>query len=81
VRWSPCCGTGSSGLDVFAREPLPADSPLLSLPNVVVTPHIGWVSEDSYVGFFEGIVENVEAYLDGKPIPRMVNPEALAAKS
>jgi hypothetical protein len=36
------------------------------------------VAEDSYVGFCEGIVENVEAYLDGRPIPRMVNPEALA---
>jgi phosphoglycerate dehydrogenase-like enzyme len=66
-----------AGLDVFDREPLPADHPLLSLPNVVVTPHVGWVGEDSYVGFFEGIVENVEAYLDGRPIPRMVNPEAL----
>jgi len=66
-----------AGLDVYDLEPLPPDHPLLSLPNVALTPHVGWAAEDSYVGFFEGIVENVEAYLDGRPIPRMVNPEAL----
>jgi D-3-phosphoglycerate dehydrogenase len=66
-----------AALDVYGQEPLPADHPLLALPNVVVTPHVGWVAEDSYEGFFEGVVENVQAYLDGRPIPRMVNPEAL----
>jgi D-3-phosphoglycerate dehydrogenase len=66
-----------AALDVFGQEPLPPDHPLLALPNVVLTPHVGWVAEDSYESFFEGIVENVEAYLDGRPIPRMVNPEAL----
>jgi D-3-phosphoglycerate dehydrogenase len=66
-----------AGLDVYGQEPPPPDHPLFALENVVLTPHIGWVSEDSFQGFFEGIVENVEAYLDGRPIPRMVNPEAL----
>jgi phosphoglycerate dehydrogenase-like enzyme len=66
-----------AALDVFGQEPLPPNHPLFSLPNVVLTPHVGWVAEDSYESFFEGIVENVEAYLDGRPIPRMVNPEAL----
>jgi phosphoglycerate dehydrogenase-like enzyme len=66
-----------AALDVFGQEPLPAGHPLFSLPNVVLTPHVGWVAQDSYVAFFEGIVENVTAYLDGRPIPRMVNPEAL----
>jgi phosphoglycerate dehydrogenase-like enzyme len=66
-----------AALDVFGQEPLPRDHPLFSLPNVVLTPHVGWVAEDSYLAFFEGIVENVTAYLDGRPIPRLVNPEAL----
>ena len=50
---------------------------LFRLPNVVLTPHVGWVAQDSYEAFFEGIVENVTAYLDGRPIPRLVNPDAL----
>ena len=66
-----------AGLDVYGQEPLPADHPLLKLPNVVLTPHVGWAAEDSYEAFFEGVVENVLAYLDGRPIPRMLNPEAL----
>jgi phosphoglycerate dehydrogenase-like enzyme len=66
-----------AALDVYGQEPMPEKHPLFSLPNVVLTPHVGWVSEDSFVGYFEHVVENVEAYLDGRPIPRMVNPEAL----
>jgi D-3-phosphoglycerate dehydrogenase len=66
-----------AALDVFGQEPLPQSHPLFTLPNVVLTPHVGWVSEDSYVSYFEHLVENVEAYLDGRPIPRLVNPEAL----
>lgn len=66
-----------AALDVYGEEPLPPGHAITKLPNVVLTPHVGWVAEDAYVSFFEGIVENVEAYLDGRPIPRMVNPEAL----
>ena len=66
-----------AALDVYGEEPMPETHPLYSLPNVVITPHVGWVAEDSFEGFFEGIVENVEAYLDGRPVPRMLNPEAL----
>ena len=66
-----------AALDVYGQEPLPETHPLFSLPNVVLTPHVGWVSEDSFVGYFEHLVENIEAYLDGRPIPRMVNPKAL----
>jgi len=66
-----------AALDVYGEEPLPPGHPITKLPNVVLTPHVGWAAEDSYVSFFEGIVENVEAYLDGRPIPRMLNPEAL----
>lgn len=69
-----------AALDVFAQEPLPTDHPLLTLPNVVLTPHIGWVAERSYAQFFAGIAENVTAYLDGRPIPQLLNPEALGRR-
>lgn len=70
-----------AALDVFAEEPLPLGHPLLRLPNVVLTPHIGWVAEESYRAFIEGVVENILAYLDGRPVPFPLNPDALAHRT
>ncbi len=63
-----------AALDVFWQEPIPADHPLLAFDNVVLTPHLGYVVEESYRAFYGDLVETVTAYLDGKPI-RMLNPE------
>ena len=55
---------------------MPADHPLRALENVTLLPHLGYVSDDVYGTFWGDCVENVEAWLDGKPV-RLLNPEAL----
>jgi phosphoglycerate dehydrogenase-like enzyme len=67
---------GAAGLDVFAHEPLAADSPLRGLDNVVLTSHLGWPVDLTYRTFAQAVVAIVEAYLDGD-YSRAVNPEAL----
>jgi phosphoglycerate dehydrogenase-like enzyme len=57
-----------AGLDVFDREPLPSDHPLRGLDNVVLTPHLGYVTEDSYRAFYGAAVEAIAAWRAGKPI-------------
>ena len=57
-----------AGLDVFDIEPLPIDHPFRSLDNVVLTPHLGYVTAQNYRAFFEGIVDDIRAFLDGKPV-------------
>jgi phosphoglycerate dehydrogenase-like enzyme len=69
-----------AGLDVFDVEPLPPDHPLLGLDNVVLTPHIGYVTREAYEAFFRGVVENIEAFLEGKVPPRTLNPEAMGRR-
>ncbi|MBM9593880.1 D-2-hydroxyacid dehydrogenase family protein [Roseitranquillus sediminis] len=59
---------GGAGLDVFDIEPLPRDHPYRYLPNVLATPHIGFVIEENYRIYFGETLENVLAYLDGAPI-------------
>jgi len=57
-----------AGLDVYDVEPLPLDHPLRSQPNTVLTPHIGYVSRESYATFYPQIVDDIEAWLDGAPV-------------
>lgn len=62
-----------AGLDVFETEPLPADDPLRSLPNVLATPHLGYVTERNYGTFYTHAVEDITAYLAGTPV-RVLHP-------
>ena len=57
-----------AGLDVFDIEPLPLDHPFRKMDNVVITPHLGYVSEQNYRKYFPDIVEDICAWLDGKPV-------------
>jgi phosphoglycerate dehydrogenase-like enzyme len=63
-----------AGLDVFDREPLPADHPFRSLDNVVVTPHIGYVTERLFRTAWQRMAEDVAAYLAGSPIRVVTDP-------
>ena len=57
-----------AGLDTFGQEPLPADHPLRKLDNVVLTPHLGYVTAQGYRRYYSDMVGNIAAWLDGKPV-------------
>jgi D-3-phosphoglycerate dehydrogenase len=63
-----------AALDVFEREPLPAEHPLVACSNTVLTPHLGYSVMEVYRVFYEQHVENALAWLDGKPI-RVLPPQ------
>jgi D-3-phosphoglycerate dehydrogenase len=65
-----------AALDVYDREPLPKDHPLLKMDNVTLLPHLGYVSDEVLQSFYCDSVENVEAWLDGKPV-RVMNSDFL----
>ena len=68
-----------AGLDVFDIEPLPPDHPLRPLPNVTMSPHLGYVTREMLSAFYSDTVEAVVAWLNGTPI-RIANAEALQRK-
>ncbi len=57
-----------AGLDVFDVEPLPTDHPFRRMDNVVITPHLGYVSQQNYERYFPDIVECIRGWMDGKPV-------------
>jgi D-3-phosphoglycerate dehydrogenase len=57
-----------AGLDVFDVEPLPLDHPFRKMNNVVITPHLGYVSRQNYRNYFSDVVNDIRAFLDGAPV-------------
>jgi phosphoglycerate dehydrogenase-like enzyme len=62
-----------AGIDVFDTEPLPKDHPLLAAPNTILTPHLGYVTQQNYRAYYEGCVEAIEAFNAGAPV-RVIGP-------
>ncbi|MBK3510952.1 MULTISPECIES: D-2-hydroxyacid dehydrogenase family protein [unclassified Pseudomonas] len=57
-----------AALDVYSQEPLPAEHPFRRLPNVLATPHVGYVSEQNYRQFYQQMIEAIQAWAGGMPI-------------
>jgi D-3-phosphoglycerate dehydrogenase len=70
---------GLAAVDVYEREPVPRDEPLLRLPNVIASPHVGFVERTSYETLFGGAFDNIVAFAAGTP-RNLVNTDGLAAK-
>jgi D-3-phosphoglycerate dehydrogenase len=69
-------GAIRAAIDVYDEEPLPSDDPLRSAPNCLLTPHLGYVTNETFRAFFEDVVTDIEAFADGAPI-RVLNPQVL----
>lgn len=66
-------GIAAAGLDVFAVEPVPPDNPMLTLDNVVVTPHVTWYTADTMRRYLDVAVDNCERLRDGRDLANLVN--------
>ncbi len=64
---------GFAAVDVYEEEPIGPDHPLLAMDNVLCTPHLGYVETDTYEMFFGAAIEQIEAFVRGKPI-NVLNP-------
>lgn len=60
-----------AALDVFTEEPLPLDHPLRRLPKAVITPHLGYVTQETYAEFFAGIVDAITRWMAGRPVRQL----------
>ena len=69
-----------AALDVFEQEPIPVDSPLLKLDNVVVAPHISSASLETRSRMAEMVAENLVAFFEGKKPPNLINPDVMKTR-
>ena len=67
-----------AALDTFVIEPLPKDHPFFKTPNTMISPHLGYVIDDSYEAFYAGVIENVRAFTSGEPV-RTINEDVLTS--
>ena len=65
-----------AALDTYDVEPLPPEHPFLRLPNLVLSPHLGYVIQENYRVYFTGVLESIQAFSKGAPV-RVLNPEVL----
>jgi phosphoglycerate dehydrogenase-like enzyme len=60
-----------AGIDTYSHEPLPTDSPLRKLDNVVITPHLGYVTAENYKRIYAEMIDGIAGFLKGEPLRRL----------